>query len=250
MRSERTSRKMGNQRLVSPSRQCSSTPVSFRQEFLNEEKGDSTGASPYSPVSAAADSYLFSPLKSALKWRRFCDATDINKNATEELKRFSLTSFLVRSQRFYGVYLCKGTIVKEIQVKWLYYFIFLKNKLTQGIFWSYHLYLLHCHFYDQYLLSIYFKIYFIYIYIYIYINVKCSRYRPGVAQSLGRVIALLFYDRGIKRGWVVSITLRPHFSPLERPGTHFTEGWVGPRAGLDGRKISSPPGFDPRPSSP
>jgi len=27
----------------------------------------------------------------------------------------------------------------------------------------------------------------------------------------------------------------------ERPGTNFTGGWVGPRAGLDGRKISSPP---------
>ena len=33
--------------------------------------------------------------------------------------------------------------------------------------------------------------------------------------------------------------------PRERPGTHFTGGWVGPRAGLDGRKISSPLGFDP-----
>ena len=33
----------------------------------------------------------------------------------------------------------------------------------------------------------------------------------------------------------------------ERPGTHFTGGWVGPRAGLDGRKISSPLGFDPGP---
>ena len=30
----------------------------------------------------------------------------------------------------------------------------------------------------------------------------------------------------------------------ERNGTHFTRDWVGPRAGLDGRKISSPPGFD------
>jgi len=28
--------------------------------------------------------------------------------------------------------------------------------------------------------------------------------------------------------------------PRERPGTHFTGGWVGPRAGLDGRKISIP----------
>ena len=36
----------------------------------------------------------------------------------------------------------------------------------------------------------------------------------------------------------------------ERPGTHFTGGWVGPRAGLDGRKISSPSGFDPGPSNP
>jgi len=33
--------------------------------------------------------------------------------------------------------------------------------------------------------------------------------------------------------------------PREKPGTHFTGGWVGPRVGLDGRKISSPPGFDP-----
>jgi hypothetical protein len=38
--------------------------------------------------------------------------------------------------------------------------------------------------------------------------------------------------------------------PQERPGTHFTGGWVGPRTGLDGRKISSSPGFDPGPSSP
>jgi len=36
-----------------------------------------------------------------------------------------------------------------------------------------------------------------------------------------------------------------HTLPRETPGTHFTGGWVGPRAGLDGRKISSPPGFDP-----
>ena len=38
--------------------------------------------------------------------------------------------------------------------------------------------------------------------------------------------------------------------PRGRPGTHCTGGWVGPRAGRDGRKISSPTGFDPGPSSP
>ena len=34
--------------------------------------------------------------------------------------------------------------------------------------------------------------------------------------------------------------------PRETPGTHCTGGWVGPRAGLDGRKILPPLGFDPR----
>jgi len=33
--------------------------------------------------------------------------------------------------------------------------------------------------------------------------------------------------------------------PGKRPGTHFTGGWVDPRAGLDGcRKSHPPPGFD------
>ena len=73
---------------------------------------------------------------------------------------------------------------------------------------------------------------------------------PGVALRVGTGIALLFHDRGTRRGRVVSSTPWPHFTPRERPGTHFTGGWVGPWAGLDGRKISSQPGFDPGPSSP
>ena len=31
-------------------------------------------------------------------------------------------------------------------------------------------------------------------------KVKGSRYRPGVAQRVGRGIALLFHDRGTRRG--------------------------------------------------
>jgi len=50
---------------------------------------------------------------------------------------------------------------------------------------------------------------------------------------------------------VVNSALRPgYLYPQEGPGTHFTGGWVDPRAGLDGRKISSQPGLDPGPSSP
>ena len=86
--------------------------------------------------------------------------------------------------------------------------------------------------------------------LYIKVKVKWPRYRPGVAQRVGRGIALLFHDRGTRRGWVVSSTPRPHFTPGKGPVLIFTGGWVGPRAGLDGRKILSPPRFDPGPSSP
>ena len=36
-------------------------------------------------------------------------------------------------------------------------------------------------------------------------------------------------------------------SPGKRPGTHCIEGWMGPKAGLDGcGKSNTPPGFDPQ----
>jgi len=88
----------------------------------------------------------------------------------------------------------------------------------------------------------------IHTYIYIHIKLKCSRYMPGVAQRVGRGITLLFHNRGSRRGWVVSSTPRPLFTPWKRHGTLFTGGWPDPRADLDGRKNSSPPGYDPGPS--
>ena len=77
-------------------------------------------------------------------------------------------------------------------------------------------------------------------------TVECSCYKTGVAQRVDRGIALLFHDCSTRGGWVVSSMPQPHFTHC----THCTGGLVGPRAGLDGRKISSPPGFDPGPSSP
>jgi len=47
---------------------------------------------PYSPDLVQVDFYLFSQMKSTLKGRSFCDATDIIKNAREELKRLSKTA--------------------------------------------------------------------------------------------------------------------------------------------------------------
>jgi len=54
--------------------------------------------------------------------------------------------------------------------------------------------------------------------------------RPGVARRVGRGIALLFHDRGTRRGWVVSSTPRPQFTPGKDPVLILQEaGWaLGP----------------------
>jgi len=58
-------------------------------------------------------------------------------------------------------------------------------------------------------------------------KVKWSRYRPGVAQRVGRGIALLFHDRGTRRGWEISSTPRPYFTPGKEPVPILQEaGWV------------------------
>jgi len=59
------------------------------------------------------------------------------------------------------------------------------------------------------------------------VKVKRSRYRPGVAQRVGRGIALLFHDRGTRRRWVISGTPRPHFTPGKDPVPILQEaGWA------------------------
>ena len=64
------------------------------------------------------------------------------------------------------------------------------------------------------------------------VKVKWSRYRPGVAQRVGRGIALLFHDRGTRRGWVVSSTPRPHFTPGKDSVPILQEaGWARGRSG-------------------
>jgi len=82
------------------------------------------------------------------------------------------------------------------------------------------------------------------------VKVKWSRYRPGVAQRVSRGIALLFHDRGTRRGWVVSSMPWRHITTGKDPVPILQEaGWT-PAPGWTGQKISSPQGFDPGPSSP
>ena len=65
------------------------------------------------------------------------------------------------------------------------------------------------------------------VYYIIKVKVKWSRYRLGVAQRVGRGIALLFHDRGTRRRWVVSSTPRPPFNPGKDPVPILQEaGWA------------------------
>ena len=71
------------------------------------------------------------------------------------------------------------------------------------------------------------------------------------AHRGSRGIALLFLDHGARRGWGGQRHAPATVYPQERPGTHCTGGWVGPRAGLDRCGKSRPlPISDPRPVQP
>ena len=76
---------------------------------------------PYLSDLAAADFYLFARLKSALKGRRFCDATDVIKNATKDLQSFLQNGFQECFQRLYirwqKCIVAKGAILMEIDLK-------------------------------------------------------------------------------------------------------------------------------------
>jgi len=66
------------------------------------------------------------------------------------------------------------------------------------------------------------------------VKVKWSRYRPGVAQRVGRGIALIFHDRGTRRGWVVSSMPWLHFTPGKDPVPILQKaGWVQGRFGRE-----------------
>jgi hypothetical protein len=86
----------------------------------------------------------------------------------------------------------------------------------------------------------------------VYVKVKCTvvqalRLCTGRTFHKGsRGIALLFLDHGNSKS-DRSASRPDRALPRERPGTHCTGGWVGPRAGLDRfGKSRPPPGFDPQ----
>jgi hypothetical protein len=73
------------------------------KDFLPKNDVTTLKHLPYSPELAAADFSVFPRMKSALKGRRFCDATDVIKNVTEGLKRLSQIGFQECFQHIYSL---------------------------------------------------------------------------------------------------------------------------------------------------
>jgi len=87
------------------------------KDFLAKNNVTTLQHPPHSPDLAPTD-FTFRPLKPALKVRRFCEASDIFKNAMTELKRFHKMTSRNVSDTFTvsgrSVCLHKGNNLKEI----------------------------------------------------------------------------------------------------------------------------------------
>jgi hypothetical protein len=64
-------------------------------------------------------------------------------------------------------------------------------------------------------------------------NVKAVPLPPCRGQGGEDVKLLFIFYLGTRWGWAVSFTPRPRFTSGKDKGTHWIEGWVGLRAGLD-----------------
>ena len=87
------------------------------------------------------------------------------------------------------------------------------------------------------------------IHIYIYTKLKLSRYRPVLAQRVGRGTAQLFHDRGTRWGWVVSNTPRPLFTPRKEPVPIVQEaGWAPGPVWTGGKSLPQRDSIPDRPA--
>jgi hypothetical protein len=67
------------------------------------------------------------------------------------------------------------------------------------------------------------------------------------AHRASREIALLFHDYSTRRGWEVSVTTRPLFTPRKDPVTIVQEtGWAPGPVWTGAENLAPPPGFDSR----
>ena len=132
---------MDNQQLGFPSRQCSSTPVGFGQRLPSKEQCNNITSSPthswpasswflhvpWSEISTEGTALL------GYYWRHWeCDG-----GAEEDFTKWLPWIFPSPVQSMAEVYSCiMGLLLRKIWFKWLYWFVFLTNRVTPATFWS------------------------------------------------------------------------------------------------------------------
>ena len=81
------------------------------------------------------------------------------------------------------------------------------------------------------------------------VKLKCSRYRPGVAQKVGRGIALLFLDHDTRRGEWSAARPRLHFTPGKDPVPIVREaGWAPGPVWTGGKSLPQRDSIPDRPA--
>ena len=80
---------------------------------------------------------------------------------------------------------------------------------------------------------------------------RWTKFRTSLTVQLSLSFLITLYIRRPTNSlWFCGCTPRSHFTPGKEPVPILQEAGWAPRTGLDGRKISSPRGVDPGPSSP
>jgi hypothetical protein len=96
---------------LSATRMFQHTQSDMVKNFLAKKNVTTLYLPPYSPALHPVDFYLFFRIKSALKWRLFCEAADIIKNENDDLKKVFTTwlpeMFPKILQILINVYSCK-----------------------------------------------------------------------------------------------------------------------------------------------
>jgi hypothetical protein len=92
-RSERNAPKNGGPKIGFLHYNAPAHQSTLVKDFLAKKNMTTLDLPTHFPDLAAADFYLFPGQKSTLKVRRFCDASSMIENATEELKRLSKDGF-------------------------------------------------------------------------------------------------------------------------------------------------------------
>jgi len=108
------------------------------KDFLAKDNVTTLEHPPYSSDLDPAEFYMFTRLESTLKGRRFYDATEIIKNVTEKLKRFSQNDFQEFFQHLYSRWqkwvVARGTVLKKYGLNYFTLFYLSEIKWFQEHF--------------------------------------------------------------------------------------------------------------------